>query len=651
MGESYPRRDQARGLWNIKTITNNIIEEGTYPQAGTNSTALVAGGNTPSVSNNVDQFNMITSGNASDFGDLSVSMASLGSNASNIRMVCSGGENPSASNVMQYVHFVNQGNYSDFGDLGTAQGNTNKGTGNSVKAVTSCGSGDTDLLQTFNFATLGNATSFGNLTAVRNGAPLGVTNGVVGVYGGGMAPNQVNTIDFINISTNANATDFGDLTVARGEMGSVDSSTRGIFMGGRTNSPSSGTRLNTIDFIEMSSLGNAVDFGDLTEVKRNMLAGTSNKIKGFCSGGSGPSGNVNTIENFTIATRSNGADFGDLTVAKDGTTGQSGSHGGLQEFHPRAPELYSPTGKVVPRGGGVGDLGFHYGGSGPSDVNTIGVVQISTLGNTEDFGDLTAVAKLDGGGSSATRGIRGGGQNPSTTVNTIDYWEMASKGNAADFGDLTVARRSMLGQAGNDTRGLFQGGNTPSESNVIDYITFATIGNATDFGDCVENMNLGGAVSSNTRGLNAGGTGPAPSYSVTIGYVTIASTGNATDFGDLTVARYAAVNVGSSTRGVFMGGYVPSPTTRSNVMDYVTIASTGNATDFGDIDSGRAYGGQASNQTRGLYMGGENSGSGNTANIQYITIASTGNSASFGDLFEQNMQYFNGCSNGHGGLS
>ena len=49
-------------------------------------------------------------------------------------------------------------------------------------------------------------------------------------------------------------------------------------------------------------------------------------------------------------------------------------------------------------------------------------------------------------------------------------------------------------------------------------------------------------------------------------------------------------------------------------------------------------------------MGGEISGT-NTKNIQYITIASTGNSASFGDLFEQAQQYFNGCSNGHGGLS
>jgi len=49
-------------------------------------------------------------------------------------------------------------------------------------------------------------------------------------------------------------------------------------------------------------------------------------------------------------------------------------------------------------------------------------------------------------------------------------------------------------------------------------------------------------------------------------------------------------------------------------------------------------------------MGGEAAPS-NTNNIQYITIASTGNSTSFGELFQQPQQYFNGCSNGHGGLS
>ena len=60
MGESYPRRDQARGLWNIKTITNNIIEEGTYPT--NKNTAICCGGDTPSVVNTIDTIQISTTG-------------------------------------------------------------------------------------------------------------------------------------------------------------------------------------------------------------------------------------------------------------------------------------------------------------------------------------------------------------------------------------------------------------------------------------------------------------------------------------------------------------------------------------------------------------------------------------------------------------
>ena len=43
MAESYPRRNQARGLWKINDITKNIKDEGTYPQAYSNKGFLVEG--------------------------------------------------------------------------------------------------------------------------------------------------------------------------------------------------------------------------------------------------------------------------------------------------------------------------------------------------------------------------------------------------------------------------------------------------------------------------------------------------------------------------------------------------------------------------------------------------------------------------------
>ncbi len=44
MSESYPRRDQARGIWKINDITKNIKEDGTYPQLGGGTIGIFTGG-------------------------------------------------------------------------------------------------------------------------------------------------------------------------------------------------------------------------------------------------------------------------------------------------------------------------------------------------------------------------------------------------------------------------------------------------------------------------------------------------------------------------------------------------------------------------------------------------------------------------------
>ena len=80
-------------------------------------------------------------------------------------------------------------------------------------------------------------------------------------------PGVVNTIDFITISSTGNASDFGDLTQARYGLAACSSSTRGVFGGGYA--PGG---VNTIDFITISSTGNATDFGDLTQARYDLVA-------------------------------------------------------------------------------------------------------------------------------------------------------------------------------------------------------------------------------------------------------------------------------------------------------------------------------------------------------------------------------------------
>ena len=150
-----------------------------------------------------------------------------------------------------------------------------------------------------------------------------LNGGARGVFGGGFAPGSVNTIDFITISSTGNALDFGDLTQARYGPGACSSSTRGVFGGGFLTP----ANLNTIDFITISSTGNAVDFGDLTQTRYGPGA-CSSSTRGVFGGGYIPT-IVNTIDYITISSTGNATDFGDLTQARYGHGACSNGHGGL----------------------------------------------------------------------------------------------------------------------------------------------------------------------------------------------------------------------------------------------------------------------------------------------------------------------------------
>ena len=124
-----------------------------------------------------------------------------------------------------------------------------------------------------------------------------------------------------------NATDFGDLTEQHYSGAGCSSNTRGIRNGGHNNS----AVVNIIDYITIASTGNATDFGDL----RTVLSGhgsTSNHTKGLIAGGNSHAAN-HEIQKITIASTGNTSDFGDMTVGRFGTTesfaAASGAHGGL----------------------------------------------------------------------------------------------------------------------------------------------------------------------------------------------------------------------------------------------------------------------------------------------------------------------------------
>jgi len=288
---------------------------------------------------------------------------------------------------------------------------------------------------------------------------------------------------------------------------------RGIFGGGTPSSP------DAINYITISSMGNILDFGDLS-VGREQLAAVSSQTRGVFGGGNQNPGTLNTIDYITIAATGNAVDFGDLTVVGFSLSACSSATRGV--FGPRcqsAPATF---------------------------VNTIDYITIASIGNAVDFGDSTDASRASDGCASPTRGLFGGGRAP-TAINVIEYITIASTGNAIDFGDLTSAR-DFLSSCSSATRGLFAGGPQAPSSNVIDYVTISTLGNASDFGDLTAARCRLGATSSPMRAVFAGGDDG--SNLNTIDYVEISTTGNAKDFGELSAVRDGVAALSDSHGGL-----------------------------------------------------------------------------------------------------
>ena len=287
------------------------------------------------------------------------------------------------------------------------------------------------------------------------------------------------------------------------------------------------------------------------------------------------------------------------------------------------------------------------------DLSSMEYINISSLGNGVNFGEMSEDKQYTAGASSSTRGLIAGGYSPgaspSSVVDTIEYITIASAGGSIDFGNLSDARGELDG-CGSSTRGLFMGGedNPFANMNIIDYVEFATLGDALDFGDITVARRDTTCLSSQTRGFCAGGVADSPVNRVaTIDVVTIAAKGNGIDFGDLSQTK----NMGNSgcsnsVRGLFGGGQVPYTT---NMIDYITMASNGNAIVFGELTTVKNNQAAVSTQIRGVFGSGFDSPSTITNTIDYVTIASTGDAVDFGDMSIARAQN-SAVSDSHGGL-
>jgi hypothetical protein len=275
----------------------------------------------------IESINILSAGNGTDFGDLSVGRYSGAGMSSSTRAVFGGGNDRSAgndSNHIDYVAFSTGGTCIDFGDC-TAQfrqlGGTSNGTYGGMFQGYEAGVASRTI-QRITIASTGNATDQGDAQNFTSQvASCGNTTYAITGGGRNLSNNEVNIIERSTWSTISSATDFGDLTVARFDLAAVSSSTRAVWAGG---SPAAGG--NVIDYVTIASAGNATDFGDLS-YSRNNISGVSNKTTGVFS----ENNYQLTMDSITIASTGNATDFGDMinyqSYAAPAST--SDSHGGI----------------------------------------------------------------------------------------------------------------------------------------------------------------------------------------------------------------------------------------------------------------------------------------------------------------------------------
>ena len=312
-----------------------VMPSGSTEMRGGRGRGITGGGFvSPSSQNVMDFIEIATTGNAADFGDLTVILRNIATCASSTRGTFAGGQSASNSDVICFTTISSSGGANDFGNLREAMTNSNEGCiSDNTRGIILYG-GPTSLPQptvqgTLDFITIpttGDSSVFGELSVARrqSASMASPTRGVFATGKNDTTSTYLKLIDFVIIQTQGTAVTFGEIsTNGREQSVGAGNKTRGLIAGG-LESP---TPYQSIDFITLATEGNGQDFGDLA-ANRFGMSSMSSSTRATFAGGSTPS-NSDTIEVVTISTTANATDFGDLTVARTVPQGLSDVHGGI----------------------------------------------------------------------------------------------------------------------------------------------------------------------------------------------------------------------------------------------------------------------------------------------------------------------------------
>ena len=184
--------------------------------AGNRTRGVYGGGGTPTNVNNLEYITIQSEGNGVDFGDLQAEGAYRRGNAGSttrgviMGLYAPGGDSHANHNTIEFITFATTGNGTDFGDLTTTMSDATSSS-NCIRAVRYGKWPTNGTIDFVTIATTGNATDFGDMLddAYHAGS---CTNPTRMLHLGGSNKTYYNSIEFITIMTTGNGQDFGDLS-------------------------------------------------------------------------------------------------------------------------------------------------------------------------------------------------------------------------------------------------------------------------------------------------------------------------------------------------------------------------------------------------------------------------------------------------------
>ena len=144
---------------------------------------LFMGGSPNSAGKTIDFITIPTAGNATDFGDTTITNTSRMALSDSTRGIVAGGyASPAKSNVIEYMTIATLGNAQDFGDLTYGAYEPEGALSNSTRGVLALGDAlvlsETNAIDYITIQTTGNAKDFGDLTQrIKEGAACSDSHG------------------------------------------------------------------------------------------------------------------------------------------------------------------------------------------------------------------------------------------------------------------------------------------------------------------------------------------------------------------------------------------------------------------------------------------------------------------------------------------